>query len=41
MIGGFLLLDVPTREAALAWAARCSAAAWATVQVRETGPCFL
>lgn len=41
MIGGFFLLDVATREEALAWAARCPAAAWATVEVRETGPCFL
>ena len=41
MIGGFFLLDVPTREQALAWAARCPAATWATVEVRETGPCFL
>ena len=41
MIGGFFLLDIPTKEDALAWAARCPAAAWATVEVRETGPCFL
>jgi len=41
MIGGFFLLDVATREDALSWAARCPAAAWATVEVRETGPCFL
>jgi hypothetical protein len=41
MIGGFFLLDVPTKEDALAWAARCPASAWATVEVRETGPCFL
>lgn len=41
MIGGFFLLDVPSRQDALAWAARCPAAAWATVEVRETGPCFL
>jgi hypothetical protein len=41
MIGGFFLLDVATREQALEWAARCPAAAWATVEVRETGPCFL
>lgn len=41
MIGGFFLLDVATREAALSWAACCPAAAWATVEVRETGPCFL
>jgi hypothetical protein len=41
LIGGFFLLDVATREAALAWAARCPAAEWASVEVRETGPCFL
>jgi hypothetical protein len=41
MIGGFFLLDVPTLDEALSWAARCPAAAWATVEVRETGPCFL
>jgi hypothetical protein len=40
MIGGFFLLGVSTRDEALAWAARCPAAAWATVEVRETGPCF-
>ncbi len=39
MVGGFFLLDCATREAALAWAERCPAAAWATVEVRETGPC--
>jgi hypothetical protein len=41
MIGGFFLLNVSTRDDALGWAARCPAAAWATVEVRETGPCFL
>jgi hypothetical protein len=41
MIGGFFLLNVATRDEALAWAQRCPAAAWATVEVRETGPCFL
>ena len=41
MVGGFFLLDLPTKEEALAWAARCPAAAWATVGVRATGPCFL
>ena len=40
MIGGFFLLNVATKDEALAWAARCPAAAWATVEVRETGPCF-
>ena len=41
MIGGFFLLDCDTREEALALAAECPAAAWATVEVRELGPCFL
>jgi hypothetical protein len=40
MIGGFFLLSCDARAAALAWAERCPAAAWATVEVRETGPCF-
>lgn len=40
MIGGFFLLNVAQRDEALAWAERCPAAAWATVEVRETGPCF-
>jgi hypothetical protein len=41
MIGGFFLLDVKTREEALAIAQRCPAAEWATVEVRETAPCYL
>ncbi len=41
MIGGFFLLDVASREEALAIAQECPAAQWATVEVRETGPCFL
>lgn len=41
MIGGFFLLNVATLDEALIWAARCPAAAWATVEVRETGPCYL
>lgn len=40
LIGGFFLLNCDRRDAALAWAERCPAAAWATVEVRETGPCF-
>lgn len=40
MIGGFFLLDCATREEAVAIAALCPAAEWATVEVRETGPCF-
>jgi len=40
MIGGFFLLDCATRDEALAIARRCPAAEWASVEVRETGPCF-
>ncbi|MES2957230.1 MAG: YciI family protein [Pseudomonadota bacterium] len=40
MIGGFFLLDVATRDEALAIAAECPAAAWATVEVRQTAPCY-
>ena len=40
MIGGFFLLDCDTREEALALAAECPAAAWATVEVRELAPAF-
>ena len=40
MLGGFFLLDVASRDEALAIAAQCPAAQWATVEVRETGPCF-
>jgi hypothetical protein len=41
MVGGFYLLDCKTREEALAIASRCPAAEWATVEVRETAPCYL
>jgi len=40
MIGGFFLLDVATRDEAVAIAQACPAAAWATVEVRELGPCW-
>jgi hypothetical protein len=40
MVGGFFLIDVPTREQAVAVARECPAAEWATVEVRETGPCY-
>ncbi|HEY8050248.1 MAG TPA: YciI family protein [Ramlibacter sp.] len=40
MVGGFFLVDVPTREQALAIARECPAAQWATIEVRETGPCY-
>lgn len=40
MIGGFFLLDGVTRAEAVAIAARCPAAEWATVEVRGIGPCY-
>jgi len=39
-VGGFFLLDVDTREQALELAAECPAAEWATIEVREVGPCY-
>lgn len=41
MVGGFFLVDVATRAEAVELAALCPAAEWATVEVRETGPCYL
>ena len=41
MVGGFYLLNCKTREEALAIASRCPAAEWATVEVRETAPCYV
>ena len=41
MIGGFFLLDCDTCDEALAIARECPAAEWCTVEVRETGPCYL
>lgn len=40
MIGGILLLTCEEREQAVAIAQACPAARWATVEVRELGPCF-
>jgi hypothetical protein len=40
MVGGFFHLNCKTREEALAVASQCPAAEWATVEVRELGPCF-
>jgi hypothetical protein len=39
IVGGFFMLDVATREQAVALAAECPAAEWASIEVRETGPC--
>lgn len=40
MVGGFFLLNCTSKEQAVEIAAACPAAAWATVEVRELGPCF-
>ena len=40
MLGGFFLLDCASKDEALAIAAQCPAAQWATVEVRETAPCY-
>ena len=41
LIGGFFLLRCESRDEALRLAGECPAAEWATVEVRETGPCYL
>ena len=35
-LGGFMILDLPSMDAALEWAARCPAAATGAVEVRPT-----
>jgi hypothetical protein len=40
MVGGIFLLDVDTREEALAIASQCPAAEWATIEVRACAPCY-
>jgi hypothetical protein len=40
MVGGFFLLKNVDRAQAIAWARRCPAAEWATVEVRALAPCF-
>jgi len=37
-IGGFMVIDVPTLDEALEWAARCPAAAYGAVEVRPVLP---
>lgn len=41
MVGGYFLLDTEDEAVALAWAERCPAAEWATVEIRGVGPCYL
>ena len=40
MIGGFFLLTCDTRERAVEIAQECPASEFATIEVRELGPCF-
>ncbi|MBS0374505.1 MAG: dehydrogenase [Proteobacteria bacterium] len=40
MVGGFFLLTCATRAEAVDIARACPAASWATIEVRELGPCF-
>jgi hypothetical protein len=40
IVGGIFMLTCQTRDEALAIAARCPAAEWATVEVRKIGACF-
>jgi hypothetical protein len=40
MIGGFFILTCDSRAEAIGIARECPAAEWATVEVRELGPCF-
>ena len=40
MIGGFFVLTCEHRDQAISIARQCPALGWATVEVRELGPCF-
>jgi hypothetical protein len=40
LVGGYFLVDCRTRAEALELAQECPAAQWATMEVREIGPCF-
>ena len=37
-LGGFMILELPSLDVALEWAARCPAAAWGAVEVRPLAP---
>ncbi|MFP2924068.1 YciI family protein [Pyxidicoccus sp. 3LG] len=39
LVGGFFLITCESREQAVAIARECPAAEWATVELREVGPC--
>lgn len=40
IVGGFFLLNCEDKALAIELAAECPASEWATVEVRELGPCF-
>ena len=40
-LGGTFVLDVPDLDAALAWAEKCPAAQWGTIEIRPTAVYFL
>jgi len=40
MVGGYFILDCDTIDEAIAIATEAPAASWATIEVREFGPCF-
>ena len=40
MVGGYFILDCENRDEAVAIAGEVPAAEWATMEVRELGPCF-
>ena len=40
IVGGFFLIDVASLEEAVAIASECPAAAWATIEVRQSGACY-
>jgi hypothetical protein len=39
-LGGVFLIDVPDLDAALAWAEKCPAAQWGTIEIRPTSVFF-
>lgn len=40
-LGGTFVIDVPDLDAALAWAERCPAAQWGTIEIRPTAVRFV
>ena len=40
VVGGFFLLECRNREQAITIASECPATEWATIEVREVGPCY-